>query len=157
MAAKLTYLYDLTTTISSNLTVDQIVSTMIFGSSGIAGVYNPEHVYTEGDIVSYIDDYGTIHVLKCVNSGATGDPIDPTDWEEYSILEHIRTISDNLILLAQYKPTEEGNRVWIQFRGGGEGIPEDNYGLIIRSNFIISPDEPENFSTDLVWGKVTTA
>ena len=156
MAAKMMFLYDLTTTISSNLTVDQIVSTMIFGSSGIAGVYNPEHVYREGDIVSYVDDYGTIHVLKCINAGATGDPINPNDWDEYSILQHINNIGENLILLSQYKPVEEGNRVWLQFRGGGEGIPEDNYGLIIRSNFIISPDEPEDFTTDLVWGRVTT-
>ncbi len=156
MAATLTYLYDLASTISTTLTVDQIVSTMIFGSSGIAGVYDGTHVYKEGDLVTYVDQYGTIHVYQCINSGATGEEIDLDDWREFSLLSSISNTTHNLILLATLKPSEDDNKVWLQYRGGGQGIPEDNYGLIVTKNFIISKDEPENFTTDLVWGKITS-
>ena len=156
MAASITYLYDLKSVISSNLTVDQIVSTMIFGSSGIAGVYDGSHTYNEGDLVTYVDDSGTIHVYECVNSGAHGDPIDLNDWRDYSILSSVKNTADNLILLSTLMPSEEGNRVWLQYRGGGGGIPEGNYGLIVTRNFIISREPPVDFTTDLVWGRVTS-
>lgn len=154
--AALTYLYDLKTTISSNLTVDQIISTMIFGSSGIAGVYDGTHTYKEGDLVTYVDSAGVIHVYRCINDGASGEPIDLEDWEDYSIISSVNNTAYNLILLSSFRPTEEGNKVWLEYRGGGGGIPENNYGLIVKNNFIISRDEPEDFTTDLVWGKVTS-
>lgn len=153
MAAKLTYLYDLTTTISSNLTVDQIISTMIFGSSGIAGVYNPEHVYHEGDLATYVDSNGVIHVYQCIAEETTGE-IDLEDWEEFSILKSISNTSNNLILLSTLAPVEEGNKVWLEYRGGGGGIPDRNYGLIVKKNFILSVNEPEDFTSDLVWGRI---
>ena len=154
--AALTYLYDLKTTISSSLTVDQIVSTMIFGSSGIAGVYDGSHEYNAGDLVTYVDDAGVIHVYECVNDGASGEPIDLNDWKDYSILASVSNTADNLILLSSIRPSEEGNKVWLQYRGGGGGIPEGNYGLIVKNNFIISREPPEDFTTDLVWGRVTS-
>ena len=153
MAAKLTYLYDLTTTISSNLTVDQIVSTIIFGSSGIAGVYSPEHIYHEGDLATYVDSNGVIHVYQCIEDGATGD-FNPEYWEEFSILKSVSNTANNLILLSNLAPVEEGNKVWLEYRGGGSGIPDKNYGLIIKKNFILSVNEPEDFTSDLVWGKI---
>lgn len=156
MGAKITYLYDLATTISSNLTVDQIVSTMIFGSSGIAGVYNGTHIYHEHDLVTYVDDSGSIHVFECINEGATGIPITLDDWTEFSLLSSIKDTSNNLILLSRLKPDIDSNQVWLEFRGAGSGIPENNYGLIVKNNFIIQSEEPEDFTTDLVWGRVQT-
>jgi len=154
--AKLVYLYDLSAKVEDTLSVDQIVSTMIFGSSGVAGVYDPEHVYNPGDLCTYIDDYGRIYVLECIKQTEQG-PIDFEDWAEFSILDKINETSNNLVILATLRPDVPGNKVWLQYRGDEGGIPDGNYGLIIKQNFIISADEPEDFTTDIVWGKVQVA
>ena len=152
--ARLIYLYDLASTIASTLTVDQITSTIIFGGSdSIPGIYDGTHQYKTGDLCTYVDSYGGIHVLECV-SDTTDTPIDLEDWQEFSIINSIRKTSDNLILMATLRPDEDGNKVWLQYRGGEGEIPDNNYGLIIKKNFIIQPEEPDPFTTDLVWGKV---
>jgi hypothetical protein len=151
--AKLIYLYDLASTISTTLTVDQIVSTIIFGTGSIPGIYDGSHKYKKGDLCTYIDSAGTIHVLECIED-TTDNPIDLEAWQEYSILSAINNTTRNLILLSEIRPEEEANKVWLQYRGGGSGIPEDNYGLIVKNNFIISVEEPDDFTTDLIWGKV---
>jgi len=159
MAATLTFLYDLKSELANTLTVDQVVSTIIFGSAGIDGVYEPTHTYGEGDIVEYIDGDGVIHVYECVQNGATGDPIDLTYWKEYSIVEKMESLRTGLILLSSTRPADVyNNKVWIRPKSEESGTidPDDNYGLIVTQNFIISPNEPTPFTTDLVWGQVTS-
>lgn len=156
MAAKLTYLYDLASAISSTLTVDQIVSTMVFGSTPV-GVYDGTHVYQKDELATYIDSNGGIHVLRCILDGATGEPIELDDWEEFSLLNAIDNTSGNLIMMAELQPSEASNKVWLQFRGGQGGIPEGNRGLIVKRNFIISRTAPDPFTTDLVWGMVQSS
>lgn len=153
MAAKLTYLYDLASAISSTLTVDQIVSTMVFGSTPV-GVYNASHVYQKDELATYIDSSGGIHVLRCVLDGATGEPIELDDWEEFSLLTAIDSTAGNMILMAEEQPSDASNKVWLQYRGGESGIPEGNRGLIVKRNFVISSNEPDPFTTDIVWGEV---
>ena len=153
--ARLIPLFDLASMIESTLTVDQITSTIIFGPSSTPGVFQPTHQYRVGDLCTYVDSYGGIHVLECIRPNDTTNPeLNPEDWQEYSILNAINRASTNLIILSRFRPDEDGNRVWLQYRGGGGDIPDNNYGLIIKNNFVISPNEPENFTPDLVWGKV---
>ena len=159
MAATLTFLYDLKSELANTLTVDQIVSTIIFGSGGIDGVYEPTHVYSEGDIVEYIDGDGVIHVYECVRTGATGDPINLLDWAEYSLIGKIEALRTGLIMMTTTRPADVyNNKVWIRPKSEEHGTidPDDNYGLIVTQNFIISPNEPTPFTTDLVWGQVTS-
>lgn len=160
MAASIAFLYDLRSEINDVLTVDQIISTIIFGSNGIDGVYNPEVVYVEGDIVEYIDDDGVIHIYECVKSGATGDPINLDDWIEYSIISALDAIRQNLIILSSTRPADEyHNKVWIIAKSSEDGSIDpggDSQGLIVTNNFIISATEPTPFTTDLVWGHVTS-
>ena len=155
MSAKLTYVYDLVPSISANLTVDQIMSTMIFGSAGIAGVYNPLHTYEAGDIVSYIDPYGTIHVLECINSGASGDPITIADWTEFSIYSRIQNTNSDLIVMAINQPTAKDNRIWLKYRGGSSYVPPNDAGVASNTSFMVSQNS-NDYSSDLVWNSVTT-
>lgn len=160
MAASISFLYDLRSEISDVLTVDQITSTIIFGSNGIDGVYNPEVVYVEGDIVEYLDDDGVIHIYECVKTGATGSPINLDDWIEYSLMSALDAVRQNLIVLSATRPPDEyHNKVWIIAKSSEDGSidpGDDSKGLIVTKNFIISATEPTPFTTDLVWGQVTS-
>lgn len=159
MAAKLTFLYDLKSEASLNLTVDQITSTIIFGTSGISGLYDPEKVYSVGDVVPYIDENGVITIYECVIDGATGE-FDPISWKEFSVIGKLKTLADNLIVLSATMPEDTiNNSVWIRVKSNTTGTIDlgDNVGMIISGNFILSANEPNPFTTDLVWGKITSS
>lgn len=158
MSASITYLYDLREEASMNVTVDQITSIIIFGSMGIAGLYDPDHVYNKGDIVPFIDEDGVIHIYECINTGATGSPINLEDWQEYSIIGKLKELRKELIFMDYEEPIDtNSNKIWLKIKGTNPNPSEDRDGwkLIIKNNFIISTTEPDPFTTDLVWGKVT--
>ena len=161
MAAQLTYLYDLAQEAASNLTVDQITSSIILGSGvTIKGVYDPTQTYEKGDLVAYIGDDGVVHVYECKNTGATGYPIDMNDWKEYSLVDKIESLYNSLIVLSATRPADtENNKVWIRAKSDNNGTIDlgDNIGIVILNNFILSPYEPNPFPSDLVWGKVTSS
>ena len=161
MAAQLTYLYDLAQEAASNLTVDQITSSIILGAGvTIKGVYDHTQTYEKGDLVAYISEDGVVHVYECTQSGATGYPIDMNYWKEYSLVSKIERLYNNLIVLSATKPADvETNRVWIRAKSDGSGTIDlgDNIGVIILNNFVLSPYEPNPFTPDLVWGKVTSS
>lgn len=159
MAAKLTYLYDLKEEVSLNLTVDQITSTIIFGTTGVAGLYDPEKTYKLGDIVPYIDENGIIHIYECTAESTTG-PFNPEHWREFSIIGKLKLIRDNLIVLSAMRPTDiTNNKVWIRVKSDDSGSIDlgDNVGMMIVGNFILSVNEPSPFTTDLIWGKITSS
>lgn len=158
MAAKITYLYNLKDEVAMNLTVDQITSTVIYGTMAINGLYDPTRVYKRGDIVPYIDDEGVIHIYECLVDGATGDPIDMTQWAEFSVIGKLYEIRNNLIVLSATQPANlNTNKVWLHVKMTDTSSLDmgDNLGLIVVNNFILSTTEPSPFTTDLVWGKIT--
>ena len=161
MAAQLTYLYDLAQEAASDLTVDQITSSIILGTGvTIKGVYDHTQTYEKGDLVAYIDDEGVVHVYECTQSGATGYPIDMNYWKEYSLVNKIESLYNGLIVLSATKPADvENNRVWIRAKSNGSGTIDlgDNIGIIVLNNFVMSPYEPNPFPSDMIWGKVTSS
>ena len=157
VSATLTYLYDLRTEISSQLTVDQITSTIIYGSSGIKGLYDPTHIYYKGDIVPYVDSSGVIHILECIVDGATGTPLNVDQWTDFSIINRIQAMNNNYICISSVMPQSSGNKVWIKLKESSTTETTTiSTGLIIASNFVLSANEPSPYTTDLVWGKVTS-
>ena len=115
MSAKIKYLYDLKEDLSLTLKPEQIVSTIIFGDNYIQGFYNPSHSYNEGDKIIYIDENNTLKILECIKDGATSDPINLDDWEEYSIIGTLDMILSDLIIHGGTQPnTKRLNKVWIE-------------------------------------------
>ena len=158
MAAKITYLYNLKDEVALNLTVDQITSTVIYGTAAIEGLYDPSRTYKRGDIVPYIDDEGVIHVYECVVDGATGDPINMTHWKEYSVIGKLNELRNELIVLSATQPANVNtNKAWLHVKMTDTSSLDmgDNLGLIVVNNFVLSTNEPTPFTTDLVWGKIT--
>lgn len=156
--SSITYLYDLRQEISTTLTVDQITSNIILGDTKLKGVYDPEVVYSKGDIVPYIDENGVVKIYQCTIDGATGDPINLDYWKEFSIIGKLNDIEESLIVLSAIRPVDtQVNRVWIRAKSDGSGSVDlgDNIGIIVLNNFILSSVEPNPFTSDLVWGKIT--
>ena len=119
MSAKLKYLYDLREDLSLSLTPDQIVSTIIFGDNHIKGFYDPTHTYNEGDKIAYIDENNTLKILECIRTGATGDPINLDDWQDYSIIGTLDGVVADLIIHSNSEtaPVDKRlNKVWIKLK-----------------------------------------
>lgn len=157
MAAKLTYLFNLKDKAFEALTVDQISSSVIFGSGGIIGWYNSDISYRPGDIAIYMTEDGTIKTMICV-TGQEGGPLDESKWREYSLLDNFNVMKNEYVVLSPYRPENMlYNKIWLQLKtdvviGGANAV----YNLIVANNFVISPSEPNPFATDIVWGQVTS-
>ena len=119
MSAKIKYLYDLKEDLRLTLTPDQIVSTIIFGDNYIKGFYDPSHVYNVGDKIAYVDENNVLKILECIKDGATGNPINLDDWQEYSIIGTLDGIVSDMIIHGGTQPNDKKlNKVWIEFPEG---------------------------------------
>ena len=70
----------------------------------------------------------------------------------------LNDIEESLIVLSATRPADtQVNRVWIRAKSDGSGSVDlgDNIGIIVLNNFILSSVEPNPFTSDLVWGKIT--
>lgn len=153
-----TFLYDIKNEIKGNISVDNIVTTIIVGGndSSILSWYDSTMGYKRGDVIPYITEDGKLIMLVCKEDGVTGE-FDINKWEEYNLVNELKLMNDEYIELSPIYPTNTRvNKVWLQVKSESVGDIEGiGTGILIYNNFIVSERKPNNLIEGVIWGKVT--